>query len=241
MSEPGIIFSAQVQPSMVFPTTTIHGVHPLRVDNREPSGRYARPFPVTDAEYRETQRNDEAHILAIRRGVASIRRWMSQLPAGSYDVFLTVWYLPMNEQGDANFRERRRRAGQVVNPAPSDRAASTPPARCTSARRRRSSLPTRRTRRAGGVATACTNPRRTTRACGLSPAPCLWSLSSPMSRARAEQLEEALLAWRGASLARPVFGAAMRWSPSGVAFWAYPRAWATAEVRVGAGVGESQV
>ena len=69
----------------------------------------------------------------------------------------------------------------------------------------------------------------------------LWSLSSPMSRACAEQLEEALLAWRGASLARPVFGAAMRWSPSGVAFWAYPRAWATAEVRVGAGVGESQV
>ena len=47
--------------------------------------------------------------------------------------------------------------------------------------------------------------------------------------------------WRGASLARPVFGTAMRWSPSGVAFWAYPRAWATAEVRVGAGVGESQV
>ena len=47
--------------------------------------------------------------------------------------------------------------------------------------------------------------------------------------------------WRGASLVRPVVGTAMRWSPSGVAFWAYPRAWATAEVRVGAGVGESQV
>ena len=37
------------------------------------------------------------------------------------------------------------------------------------------------------------------------------------------------------------FGTAMRWSPSGVAFWAYPRVWATAEVRVGAGGVESQV
>ena len=82
MSEPGIIFSAQVQPNMVFPTAVIEGVQPLHVENREPRGRYARPFPVTNAERRETHSDDEAHILAIRRGVQAIRRWMNR-PAAS--------------------------------------------------------------------------------------------------------------------------------------------------------------
>ena len=41
--------------------------------------------------------------------------------------------------------------------------------------------------------------------------------------------------WRGASLARPVFGTAMRWSPSRVAFWAYPRVCTTAEGHVVSG------
>ena len=38
-----------------------------------------------------------------------------------------------------------------------------------------------------------------------------------------------------------VLDAVTRCSPSGVAFWVYPRAWATAEVRGGAGEGELQV
>ena len=109
MSEPGIIFSAQVQPNMVFPTAVIEGVQPLHVENREPRGRYARPFPVTNAERRETHSDDEAHILAIRRGVQAIRRWMNRLPAGSYTAFLTVWYTPMNEGRDNVFRARQLR------------------------------------------------------------------------------------------------------------------------------------
>ena len=48
-------------------------------------------------------------------------------------------------------------------------------------------------------------------------------------------------------LARREFGATGFWNRdalvalAGRVLWAYPRAWATAEVRVGAGVGESQV
>ena len=65
------------------------------------------------------------------------------------------------------------------------------------------------------------------------------ALDGPAGPSRSERSGQ--IAPHGAILARPVMGAAMRDLTLGVAFWAYPRAWATAEVRVGAGVGESQV
>ena len=68
--DPEYFFSTQVQ-GIMFPTTAIEGVHPLKVDNREPSGRYKRRFPITRAERDETYSDEAAHILAIRCGVAA--------------------------------------------------------------------------------------------------------------------------------------------------------------------------
>ena len=66
---------------------TIHGVHPLNVDNREPWGRYACPFPVSDAEYRETV--SRVHLVDLA-GSERVKRSGGSVETGAINKSLST-------------------------------------------------------------------------------------------------------------------------------------------------------